>query len=181
MEALYRHIFVDIWPWWVGGPAIGLYVIALLLVKHRLLSASSTFQYVVERVIGPAFGRKESMADWLLADAADREPDWLGRYFVGLLAGGLLSALLAGTFAVDATLPGLSIVYPYALATQVGVLFVAGLSIGFGTRMSGGCTSGHCIVGVSGLQLPSVAATATFFGTGILASFAAEWIRGGAP
>src|SRR5436309_2834622 len=158
METLYRHVFVEIWPWWVGGPAIGLYVILLLLVKHRLLSASSTFQYVVERVIGPTLGRKESIHAWLLADAADPEPDWLGRYFVGLLLGGLVSAVLSGGFHPDATLPGLAAVYPYALATQAGVLFAAGLCIGFGTRMSGGCTSGHCIVGVSGLQVPSIAA-----------------------
>ncbi len=180
MDTLYRRVFVDIWPWWVGGPAIGLYVILLLLVKHRLLSASSTFQYVVERVIRPWFGRRESITDWLLADPGDPEPDWLGRYFVGLLLGGLASALLSGTFAPDATLPGLALVYPYALATQVGVLFVAGLAIGFGTRMSGGCTSGHCIVGVSALQPPSMAATAVFFGAGIAASFAAEWVARGA-
>ena len=179
MDALYRHLFVEIWPWWVGGPAIGLYVIVLLLAKHRLLSASSTFQYVVERVLAPAFGRRESMDDWLLADPADREPDWLGRYFVGLLLGGLVSAVCAGSFSVDSSLPGLAAVYPYALVSQAGVLFAAGLCIGFGTRMSGGCTSGHCIVGVSALQPPSVAATATFFATGIIASFAAEWIRGG--
>lgn len=180
LHTVYQRVFVDIWPWWVGGPAIGLYVILLLLVKHRLLSASSTFQYVVERVIAPALGRKESVDEWLLSDPHDTEPDWLGRYFVGLLLGGLVSALLAGTFSPDSTLPGLAAVYPYALSTQVAVLFAAGVCIGFGTRMSGGCTSGHCIVGVSALQVPSLAATATFFGLGIVVSFAAEWVaRGG--
>ncbi len=170
---MYESIFVNQWPWWIGGPAIGLYVIAFLLVKNRLLSASTTFQFVTDTWL--AFGRKKDAGmSWLTDDDAGRDGDWRGHYFIGLFAGGLASALIAGSFEPSFHLPGLESVYGFALATQVGVLLLAGVLIGFGTRMSGGCTSGHCIVGVSGLQAPSAGATAVFFGCGIVVSFAAE-------
>lgn len=182
MHTLYQSIFVDIWPWYVGGPAIGLYVLVFLLAKNRLLSASATFQFVTEKVIGRALGRKESIDEWLMgSDPGDREQAWLGWYFVGLFLGGGVTMALAGTLAPDWTLPGLDRTFflvPWA--HQAALLGFAGMLIGFGTRMSGGCTSGHCIVGVSGLQAPSLAATGTFFATGIAASFAAEaLVRGG--
>lgn len=169
----YERVFVNEWPWWIGGPAIALYVIGFLLAKNRLLSASTTFQFVTDRWL--AFGRrKDTSLSWLTEDDAGRDGDWRGHYFIGLFAGGLASALLAGTFHPAFELKGLQSVYGFALATQAGVLMVAGVLIGFGTRMSGGCTSGHCIVGVSGLQKPSIAATAVFFGCGIVISFLAE-------
>jgi uncharacterized membrane protein YedE/YeeE len=40
--------------------------------------------------------------------------------------------------------------------------------VGFGTAMSGGCTSGHGLVGVARLQVPSLVATACFFGIAIV-------------
>ncbi len=38
-----------------------------------------------------------------------------------------------------------------------------GFLIGFGTRYAGGCTSGHAIIGLSNLQLPSLIAVIGFF------------------
>ena len=47
------------------------------------------------------------------------------------------------------------------------LLFVAGgFLIGFGTRYAGGCTSGHSIMGLSNLQLPSLIATICFMAGG---------------
>ncbi|MDH5633850.1 MAG: YeeE/YedE thiosulfate transporter family protein [Gammaproteobacteria bacterium] len=50
------------------------------------------------------------------------------------------------------------------------VLLVGGFLIGFGTRMGGGCTSGHALSGCSRLQVGSLVATASFFGMAILVS-----------
>ena len=46
-------------------------------------------------------------------------------------------------------------------------LIVAGLLVGFGTRMGSGCTSGHGVCGVSRLSQRSLVATATFMSAGI--------------
>ena len=47
------------------------------------------------------------------------------------------------------------------------VLAVAGLIVGFGTRMGSGCTSGHGVCGVSRLSQRSMLATATFIAAGV--------------
>jgi uncharacterized membrane protein YedE/YeeE len=46
-------------------------------------------------------------------------------------------------------------------------LVVAGLLVGFGTRLGSGCTSGHGVCGVSRLSQRSIVATVTFIGTGV--------------
>ena len=52
-----------------------------------------------------------------------------------------------------------------------GMLVVAGLLVGIGTRYGGGCTSGHGVCGVSRLSPRSVAATAAFMATGFITVF----------
>lgn len=47
------------------------------------------------------------------------------------------------------------------------LLVVAGLLVGFGTRMGSGCTSGHGVCGVSRLSQRSMLATATFIAAGV--------------
>lgn len=47
------------------------------------------------------------------------------------------------------------------------VLIIAGLIVGIGTRLGGGCTSGHGVCGMSRLSQRSLVATATFIATGI--------------
>ncbi len=46
--------------------------------------------------------------------------------------------------------------------TPLMVLAIAGLLVGFGTRMGGGCTSGHGICGIAQLSVRSIVATLTF-------------------
>ncbi len=50
----------------------------------------------------------------------------------------------------------------------MGLLVVAGLLVGFGTRLGSGCTSGHGVCGIARLSLRSIVATLAFLGTGML-------------
>ena len=52
-----------------------------------------------------------------------------------------------------------------------GILLIAGLCIGFGTRYASGCTSGHAITGLSSFQLPSLIAVIGFFIGGLLVTY----------
>lgn len=54
---------------------------------------------------------------------------------------------------------------------MVGVLFGGGVLVGFGTRLAGGCSSGHGLSGCGRLRPVSLVATAVFFGTAIVVSF----------
>lgn len=98
-------------------------------------------------------------------------------FLFGLLAGGLLSALLAGSLAPASTLRGEVFNGLFASKTSGAlVLLSGGVLVGFGTRMAAGCTSGHGLCGVSRFQLGSLLATMAFFGTGVLTSFALRWL-----
>ena len=53
-------------------------------------------------------------------------------------------------------------------AGKLAWMFVGGLFIGFGTRLAGGCTSGHGIFGLSNAELPSLITTVSFMAGGIV-------------
>ena len=48
------------------------------------------------------------------------------------------------------------------------VLIIAGIMVGFGARWAGGCTSGHAIVGLSNLEIPSLISVIGFFIGGLV-------------
>ena len=58
------------------------------------------------------------------------------------------------------------------------VIIVAGLLVGFGTRMGSGCTSGHGVCGLSRLSMRSLAATLTFIATGAITVFVMRHVFG---
>ena len=47
-------------------------------------------------------------------------------------------------------------------------LFIGGILVGYGARLSQGCTSGHGICGLASLSRPSLVAVITFMGTAFL-------------
>ena len=75
---------------------------------------------------------------------------WRVTFVVGLLVGGLAVFIVdAGAFSNTAQRPLL-------------VTALAGLLVGFGTRMGSGCTSGHGVCGVGRMSPRSLVATASF-------------------
>lgn len=56
--------------------------------------------------------------------------------------------------------------------TPLAVLAIAGLLVGYGTRLGGGCTSGHGICGIARLSMRSIAATLIFMLTAGVTVFA---------
>ena len=55
-----------------------------------------------------------------------------------------------------------------SISNSLFLLIIAGIMVGFGTRLSNGCTSGHGISGISRFSLRSIIATITFMIVGIL-------------
>ena len=58
------------------------------------------------------------------------------------------------------------------------LLIVAGLIVGFGTRLGSGCTSGHGVCGISRLSPRSIIATVAFMGTGFLTVYIVRHLLG---
>ena len=57
------------------------------------------------------------------------------------------------------------------MQASLPVLVVAGLLVGFGTRLGSGCTSGHGLCGIGRLSKRSIVASAVFFGVAMLTVF----------
>jgi uncharacterized membrane protein YedE/YeeE len=134
--------------WYIGGPLLGLCVVAVRLLMNARLGVTGGFSAVVEGVF-----------------------DWRAFFLFGVVAGAVVFALIAGGpdfhgygWLTDAFTGSVRwVVAP--------ILFVAGLLIGFGAKTAGGCTSGNGLSGMSMTSPASVAATATFFSTAIVVSF----------
>ncbi len=102
---------------------------------------------------GRLAGVSGAFADLLMPSKAGTS--WQGTFLSGLLAGGALVALAR----------------PEAYGPMVAstpVLALAGLLVGFGTRLGNGCTSGHGVCGNSRLSPRSLIATVTFIASGAL-------------
>ena len=88
------------------------------------------------------------------------------------LSGGDMSMTSAWGFLVGLPLGALAIAvttdWKAAEFAPWPVLVIAGLIVGFGTRMGSGCTSGHGVCGVSRFSQRSMLATATFIAAGIV-------------
>jgi uncharacterized membrane protein YedE/YeeE len=67
-----------------------------------------------------------------------------------------------GALFAAALLGGIETRFP----TSAVQLVIAGLLVGFGTRLGSGCTSGHGVCGVSRLSPRSLVATAVFMASG---------------
>ncbi|MBK8556289.1 MAG: YeeE/YedE family protein [Lewinellaceae bacterium] len=167
------------WPWYVAGAFIGLTVPTLLLLGNKHFGISSSMRHVCAAII-PA-NVKFFQYDW-------KKESW-NLFFVG---GVFIGAVIATVFLAN---PEPMQVHPKLVAdlatygvsdynhlvpsdlfswtellTLRGFLMivVGGFLVGFGTRYGGGCTSGHAIMGLSTLQLPSLIATISFMAGGFI-------------
>ncbi|MDQ3303286.1 MAG: YeeE/YedE family protein [Actinomycetota bacterium] len=87
------------------------------------------------------------------------EVGWRAVFVVGLLLGAFIYMLATGG------------ALPVRVEASLPVMVVAGLLVGFGTRLGSGCTSGHGISGIARLSKRSVVATLVFMGAGIVTVF----------
>jgi uncharacterized membrane protein YedE/YeeE len=98
----------------------------------------------ISGIMNGAFSKQRSEAGWRIA------------FIVGLVAGGLLYQWATGVSLIERS------------NFPTGMTIVAGLLVGYGTRLGAGCTSGHGICGVSRLSLRSIIATTIFVFAGML-------------
>ena len=153
---------VPLMHWAVAGASIAALTLLLAFIFNRRLGFSSGFEDICSLAISLPYFRRAA----LLADRPWRLP-----LVSGLLAGGVLSAWLGGGgWAATWDAGILDDHLQLGPAAKLVWMFVGGLFIGFGTRLGGGCTSGHGIFGISNLEVPSVVSTISFMIGGILTS-----------
>jgi uncharacterized protein len=130
----------------LGGALIGLAASVLLLVNGRVAGVSGVAGGLVSGVLGRVDGE-------LLERAG---------FVIGLILGPFVFLILFGALPA-ATITG-----------SLPILIVGGLLVGFGTRLGGGCTSGHGVCGLARLSRRSFVAVVTFFAVAIVTVFIME-------
>ncbi len=96
-----------------------------------------------------------------------RGTGWRLAFLLGLAGAPLVYAALFGAVA------------PIAIAPSTWLLITGGLLVGFGTRLGGGCTSGHGVAGIARLSPCSIVATCVFVTTAMATVFVTRHVIGG--
>ena len=120
------------------------------LIGGLLIGLSVALFFILKgRMIGIS-----GIASNFLVSKDNRTDNFL--FLVGLILGPLIYNLILGKE------------INISISNSLFLLIVAGAMVGFGTRLSNGCTSGHGISGISRFSLRSIIATITFMVVGIL-------------
>jgi uncharacterized membrane protein YedE/YeeE len=122
------------------GAATGLLYLLTGLVGGMSTVFSSTWSYVAK---SPCFQRETLL----------KTRGWRLVYAAGLILGALMYLLAVGE--------------PFTTGVSGWRLLAGGFLIGFGARLSNGCTAGHGICGLASLQLPSLLAVLIFLSAAI--------------
>lgn len=161
------------WHWLPAGIMIGLTVPILLLIGNKTFGISSSLRHIC--------------AACFPADISFFKYDWKKEiwnlfFVVGVLLGGIIATqFLSNPNVIEISentirdlkalgvkdftnLMPADIFNIENIFTLKGLIFFVfgGFLVGFGTRYAGGCTSGHAIMGLSNLQVPSLIATISF-------------------
>jgi uncharacterized membrane protein YedE/YeeE len=167
------------WPWYVAGIIVGLTVPALLILGNKHFGISANLRHACAACL-PA-NIKFFKYDW-------KKEIWNLFFVVGILIGAFLAvqfltspdpvevhpnlmAELKGYGITDnSTFLPSELFSLQSLFTLRGLvmLVAGGFLVGFGARYAGGCTSGHSIMGISNLQVPSIIATIAFMAGGFI-------------
>lgn len=154
---------MNILPWYIAGPLIGLMVPLLLFLREKQLGLSSTYRY-----FGSFFLPKNSYLNYPRINDA-----WQVQFAAGILIASIVIFQfdLRPEPTVELALAnGHAITEVYSLDHWYLFLF-GGIFVGFGSRYAGGCTAGHCIMGNSILSVPSMISTVMFFIGGLIITY----------
>ncbi|MEZ9185407.1 YeeE/YedE family protein [Vibrio splendidus] len=137
------------WDAFFGGMLLGASAIVLMLGIGRVAGISG----IVSRLLPSRNNKRlesgsESRSD---INTEKTEKHWRLAFVAGMVASGWL--LIPTSYQL-----------PQLEEINFAVVIIAGLLVGFGTKMANGCTSGHGIVGMARLSKRSIVATCVFMG-----------------
>jgi uncharacterized membrane protein YedE/YeeE len=135
-------------PALVGGALIGLASVWLLAANGRIAGVSG----ILHGIFSPP-------------DAGTHDSRWRAWFISGLLLAGLAWQAAGAPVPLREEFP-------------LGWAAAAGLLVGFGTRMSGGCTSGHGVCGLGRLSSRSLVAVIVFMASGMVAAYVTRHVLG---
>jgi uncharacterized membrane protein YedE/YeeE len=145
--------------WAIGGAAVAAITLALLWLTNQRLGISTGFENVCALAVQTPYFRRSEIT---------RSHHWRLAFLGGLVLGGVFSAVLAGGWTPIWDLGMFDTTFGWGPAGKLAWMFGGGILIGFGTRMAGGCTSGHGIFGIANVEPASIISTLSFLIAGIV-------------
>jgi uncharacterized membrane protein YedE/YeeE len=158
----FQAIFVQPWPFWIAGIAIGAFV--------------PLFAWATGKALGISSGYAE-MCSLGAPPGSDRWKLW---FVIGLPIGGFAASELAGARGFELDVPMLASALGLGRAAVLALLALGGVLVGLGARTAGGCTSGHSIVGIALGAKSSLVATIGFMIGGFVTAQLLFRVLGGA-
>lgn len=140
---------LGIYPYIIGGLIIGIGVAFVFIMTGQHATQSSFFSSTLSYFSKLPYFQSRTYLD---------TRDWRLYFAVGVTLGATIYALT------------LSIEGFWMTKVQLWRIIVGGFLVGFGTRLSGGCTSGHGISGIASLSTTSAFAVITFILFGIISA-----------
>lgn len=132
----------------IGGAILGLGAVFLIIFRGRIAGISG--------IIGALMQFQNTPKDHYL---------WRILFLLGLIGSYQIYSMLFGVATIE-------------INTSFIQLVIAGLLVGFGTRMGSGCTSGHGVCGLGRLSSRSLVATLSFMTSGfVVCYFLLHWIN----
>jgi uncharacterized membrane protein YedE/YeeE len=145
---------------WAGaGVGIATVTVLLFYVGNRRLGISTGFEDVCSLVLAQPYFRRGSLRSGRV---------WRLPFLAGLVVGGFVSAMLDGGWHVTWAVGMFDDTVGLGTPAKLAWMFAGGLFVGFGTRLAGGCTSGHGIFGLSNFEVSSLVSTLSFMAGGIV-------------
>lgn len=137
----------------LGGVLIGLSATLVMAFFGRIAGITG----IVSGAISPLTSPGRATPDW----------SWRLAFVAGLMAAPLVVQIVTGS-PVQQTVPD-----------ALPIMVLAGLLVGIGTTLGGGCTSGHGVCGLARVKQRSLVAVATFMATGFATVFVVRHVIGG--
>ncbi len=125
------------------------------LIGGMLIGVASSF---ILFVLGRITGISGILAGSFLSFSKTAEA-WKYSFIIGLILSGITMKVISPDS------------FNYEFIGSIPVTIVAGLLVGFGTRLGSGCTSGHGVCGLPRGSARSIVATLVFMGVGIITVF----------
>jgi uncharacterized membrane protein YedE/YeeE len=151
----------SVWPPYIGGILVGALQLPLVLGLNKTLGGSSSINVIAAQLfVGPL----KKLSPYLANLRWGFNNCWQIFYATGAVLGAYISATASGTLGATASLSPMT-------------SFLGGFILFLGTRIGGGCTSGHGLSGMGLLSILSFIMIASTFASGITSAFVLSWFK----
>ena len=163
-------IFSGRWSPYFVGVLIGFLSCLSFIISKKPLGTSTSYARASSRLGAVFVGNK--VYEWKYYQQYKPVLEWQIMLVIGIIIGSFISAVLSGQFNLAfIPLTDFESLLNQNILGRIFSAFAGGILLGFGSRLAGGCTSGHGISGTLQLSIASWISLIAFFVGGVMTAF----------